>query len=48
MHSKVHEPDQRPSERKPVNYNQLVRWIMNKEDHANQLQEIVTQFTKGV
>jgi nickel superoxide dismutase len=28
----------------PVNYNQLVRWIMNKEDHANQLQEIVTQY----
>jgi nickel superoxide dismutase len=28
----------------PVNYNQLVRWIMNKEDHATQLQEIVTQY----
>ena len=24
--------------------NQLVRWIMNKEDHANQLQEIVAQY----
>jgi nickel superoxide dismutase len=24
--------------------NQLVRWIMNKERHANQLQEIVTQY----
>ena len=24
--------------------NQLVRWIMNKEDHANQLQEIVSQY----
>jgi len=24
--------------------NQLVRWIMNKEDHANELQEIVTQY----
>jgi len=24
--------------------NQLVRWIMNKEDHANKLQEIVTQY----
>ena len=24
--------------------NQLVRWIMNKEEHANQLQEIVTQY----
>lgn len=29
---------------KPVNNNQLVRWVMNKEDHANQLQEIVTQY----
>lgn len=29
---------------KPIHYNQLVRWIMNKEDHANQLQEIVTQY----
>jgi len=29
---------------KPITYNQLVRWIMNKEDHANQLQEIVTQY----
>ena len=28
----------------PQNSNQLVRWIMNKEDHANQLQEIVTQY----
>jgi len=28
----------------PKNYNQLVRWIMNKEDHANQFQEIVTQY----
>lgn len=24
--------------------NQLVRWIMNKEDHANMLQEIVSQY----
>jgi nickel superoxide dismutase len=29
---------------KPLNHNQLVRWIMNKEDHANELQEIVTQY----
>ncbi len=28
----------------PVNSNQLVRWVMNKEDHANQLQEIVSQY----
>jgi nickel superoxide dismutase len=31
-------------EEKPINYNQLVRWIVNKEDHANQLQEIVSQY----
>lgn len=29
---------------KPLNYNQLTRWIMNKEDHAKKLQEIVTQY----
>lgn len=28
----------------PVNYNQLVRWIHNKEEHADQLQEIVSQY----
>ncbi len=26
------------------NHNQLARWVMNKEDHANQLQEIVSQY----
>ena len=26
------------------NYNQLVRWIMNKENHASKLQEIVSQY----
>ena len=26
------------------NYNQLVRWVLNKEDHANALQEIATQY----
>ena len=26
------------------NYNQLIRWIMNKEDHASELQEIVSQY----
>lgn len=26
------------------NYNQLVRWITNKDDHANQFQEIVSQY----
>jgi len=28
----------------PINYNQLVRWIDNKDDHANKIQEIVTQY----
>lgn len=27
-----------------TNSNQLVRWVMNKEDHANKLQEVVTQY----
>jgi len=31
-------------EEKPIDYNQLVRWIMNKEAHADQVQEIVTQY----
>lgn len=26
------------------NANQLIRWVMNKEEHANKLQEIVTQY----
>ncbi|MBW1913713.1 MAG: superoxide dismutase [Deltaproteobacteria bacterium] len=26
------------------NSNQLIRWIMNKEHHADELQEIVTQY----
>ena len=28
----------------PLNYNQLVRWIMNKENHADAFQEIVSQY----
>ena len=28
----------------PVNYNQLVRWIMNKDHHAEELQQTVTQY----
>jgi len=32
------------SKGEPSNYNQLVRWINNKELHANKLQEIVTQY----
>lgn len=26
------------------NANQLIRWVVNKEDHANKLQEIVSQY----
>jgi len=26
------------------NANQLIRWVMNKEEHANKLQKIVTQY----
>ncbi len=26
------------------NYNQIVRWVSNKEDHANKIQEIVSQY----
>ena len=29
---------------KPPNYNQLTRWVMNKERHADELQKIVTQY----
>ena len=32
------------SKEKDHDANQLVRWVMNKEDHANQLQHIVTQY----
>jgi nickel superoxide dismutase len=28
----------------PVDYNQLVRWVNNKEHHANEIQHIVTQY----
>ncbi|MEJ2055174.1 MAG: superoxide dismutase [Ni] [Calditrichaceae bacterium] len=27
-----------------INYNQLVRWINNKEEHANKVQYVVTQY----
>ena len=27
-----------------VNYNQLVRWVSNKEKHASEVQHIVTQY----
>ena len=29
---------------KPTNYNQISRWVVNKEHHANELQHIVTQY----
>ena len=29
---------------KTINHNQLTRWIVNKEDHANQFQHIVSQY----
>jgi len=29
---------------KPIDYNQLTRWITNKERHADELQKIVTQY----
>jgi nickel superoxide dismutase len=32
------------SKQNPVNYNQLVRWVSNKEKHANEVQHIVTQY----
>ena len=32
------------SSQKDINYNQLVRWITNKEYHADKIQEIVYQY----
>jgi len=29
---------------KSIDYNQLTRWIMNKERHADELQKVVTQY----
>lgn len=29
---------------KDTNYNQLVRWVMNKEEHAGKIQEIANQY----
>lgn len=28
----------------PVNYNQLVRWVENKDDHAEKIQHLVWQY----
>jgi nickel superoxide dismutase len=35
---------QKLSEEQKPNYNQIVRWVQNKEDHANQFSEIVTYY----
>ena len=32
------------SKEEPVNYNQLVRWITNKEEHADRIQHAVSQY----
>jgi nickel superoxide dismutase len=32
------------SQERDKNYNQLVRWITNKEEHANKIQDIVSQY----
>lgn len=32
------------SESEKPNYNQLVRWVMNKEKHAEEIQQIVSQY----
>ena len=32
------------SKASPTNYNQLVRWVNNKENHATEIQHIVSQY----
>jgi nickel superoxide dismutase len=32
------------SQNEPVNMNQVVRWVNNKDDHADELSEIVTYY----
>ena len=32
------------SQEEPINYNQLVRWVNNKEKHAEEIQYIVYQY----
>jgi len=32
------------SKKENPNYNQIVRWVNNKEEHANKLQNIVSQY----
>ncbi len=31
-------------EKSPLDYNQITRWVMNKEHHANEIQKIVAQY----
>jgi nickel superoxide dismutase len=32
------------SEHQPTNFNQIVRWITNKEKHAEEIQHIISQY----
>jgi nickel superoxide dismutase len=32
------------SKAKPVNYNQLVRWVSHKEAHASEIQHLISQY----
>jgi len=32
------------SSEKPANHNQLIRWVMNKDNHAEKIQETVSQY----
>ena len=32
------------SKAKPLNYNQLIRWVSNKEAHATKIQNIISQY----
>ncbi len=32
------------SEHQPTNFNQIVRWVTNKEKHAEEIQQIISQY----
>jgi nickel superoxide dismutase len=32
------------SEHQPINFNQIVRWVTNKEKHAEDIQHIISQY----
>ena len=32
------------SNKSPQSHNQIVRWVMNKEEHAKKIQDIVSQY----